>query len=195
MDRRPRSSYRDQLELKSLSLCWHFWGKTNRDRCEHSRVSGFVPETLLILWHKCKRCSPRAEKYILLAELGVGGFITWKWALLQKPFPPEKECYMYMRWGGQNIGLISPSHPHINSPFSSAAPDASPCVPHPLPYPIPVSSRLGWEPTAVASNYEGVNLLLPVLSDCCFDKYLWWFESLTAPSAYKSQQPGSHVFA
>lgn len=100
MDRRLRSSYRDQLELKSLSLCWHFWGKTNRDRCEHSLVSGFVPETLLILQHKCKCYSPCAEKYVLLAKLRVGGFIMWKWALLQKPSPPEKECFIYI-WGGE----------------------------------------------------------------------------------------------
>lgn len=73
MDRRLPSSYGDQLELKSLSLCWHFWGKTNRDRCEHSLVSGFVPETLLILQHKCKCYSPHAEKYI------VGK--TWGWGI------------------------------------------------------------------------------------------------------------------
>lgn len=73
---------------------------------------------------------------------------------------------MDMRWGGQNIGLISPSLPPLNSPFSSAASLSVPC---PLHYPIPVSSSLSCEP----STYKGVNLLLPVLSDCCFDKYLW----------------------
>lgn len=113
MDRRLRSSYRDQLELKSLSLCWHFWGKTNRDRCEHSLGSGFVPETLLILQHKCKCYSPCAEKCVLLAELGVVGFIMWNWALLQKPSPPEKDCCMCMRWGGWNISFISPSLPPL----------------------------------------------------------------------------------
>lgn len=145
MDRRLRSSYGAQLELKSLSLCWHFWGKTNRDRCEHSLVSGFVPETLLILQHKCKCYSPHAENYVLLAKLGVGGFITWKRAFLQKPSPPEKECYMYMAWGGWNIGLISPSLPPLTSPFSSAAPDASPCVPCPLAisYSCELQNRLG----------------------------------------------------
>lgn len=58
-------------------------------------------------------------------------------------------------------------------PPRALAPDAFLCVPCPLLYPVHVSPRVGCEPSAVASNYEGVNLPLPLLSDCCFDKYLW----------------------